>query len=167
MGLSVYTQLFAFHSNAADHRMFARRWIKLVHTVLIFKIPCNTCENICLGFGFLIAEKLQCCNKNVTEKKLPVKILFYVIFNLLLSDLGSDSKAPYFLLLKDSLAIFLSYEISCYISTSGISHLLSTLQPPEHPSTKQGLGYKAQKKNCAYLTQNSKPFIITYTSHQS
>jgi len=118
--------------------MFARRWIKLVNTFLFSTIPCNTCENICLGFGFLIVETLQCAIKSFIEKILPVKILFYAIFNLLLSDLGSASKAPYFLLFKDALAIFLSYEISCYISTSGISHLLSPLQPPEHPSTKQG-----------------------------
>jgi len=167
LGLSVYTQLFAFHSNAADHRMFARGWIELVQIVLFSTIPCNTPENICLGFGVLIVEILHCCIKSVVEKIVPVKILFYAVFNLLLSDLGSASKASYFLLFKDALAIFLSYEISCYISTSGISHLLSSLQPPEHPSTKQGLGYKAQKKNCAYRTQNSKPFIISYISHQS
>jgi len=138
--------------------MFARRWIKLVHTVLFLTISCKTLENICLSFGFLIVENLQCFIKSVTEKKLFFKI-FYAIFNLLLSDLGSDSKVPYFLLLKDVLAIFLSYEISCYISKSGISHLLSTLQPPENPSTKQGLGYKAQKKTLPILPRIVNPSL--------
>lgn len=50
------------------------------------------------------------------------------------------------LLFTLGLAIFLTYEVSYNISTSCISHLLSALQSPKHPSTKQGLGYKAQKK---------------------